>query len=213
MAVATNFRPILEKLHPRFERETPYRVVMSSGATGALYHQITSGAPFDVFLAADHRTPSQLAKQYPAGSTNLECYARGRLALEGSGGEFDALAKPELSLAIANPATAPYGAAAQQVITREEFTSGKARKLVRGSNAMQAFQFWHTGGVDLALVPRSLAGPEALVIPPDWHAPIDQYALLLPAAQANPAATRYFRWLLSAEVQAAIIASGYDACP
>jgi molybdate transport system substrate-binding protein len=211
IAVATNFRPLLEQLNQHFEAETGYSVILSSGATGVLYHQILSGAPYDVLLAADQRTPTNLASQYETASDHLRCYARGRLVLVG--GPLSQLADPGLSLAIANPATAPYGVAATAVLAREEFSAGVGRKLVRGANAMQAYQFWYTGGVNLALVPLSLAGADGRKIPSDWHPPIDQYALLLPRGHNNPAAKGYFNWLASAEVQAQIAAAGYDPCP
>lgn len=211
VAVATNFRPLLEQLNQRFEAETDYSVVLSSGATGVLYHQILSGAPYDVLLAADQRTPTALAAQYKATSDHLRCYARGRLVLVG--GQLPQLADPGLSLAIANPATAPYGVAATAVLEREEFSAGAGRKLVRGNNAMQAYQFWYSGGVNLALVPLSLAGTGAQKIPSDWHPPIDQYALLLPRGRDNPAAQGYFDWLARAEIRAEIVAAGYDPCP
>ena len=211
VAVATNFRPLLEQLNPRFEAETGYSVILSSGATGVLYHQILSGAPYDVLLAADQRTPANLAGEYETTSDHLRCYARGRLVLVG--GQLPQLANPGLSVAIANPATAPYGVAAMAVLAREAFSAGVDRKLVRGANAMQAYQFWHTGGVNLALVPLSLAGADGRKIPSDWHPPIDQYALLLPRGLNNPAAEAYFDWLASAGVQAQIAAAGYDPCP
>jgi molybdate transport system substrate-binding protein len=210
VAVATNFRPLLEKLNTRFEAETHYSVVLSSGATGVLYHQVLSGAPYDVLLAADRRTPEALATTLQIEPDKLRCYARGKLAL--TGGQLAQLADPELSLAIANPATAPYGEAAVAVLARDAFSAGVGRKVVRGNNAMQAYQFWYAGSVDLALVPMALAGPDAHAIPDAWHPPIDQFALLLPAAQNKQAARHYFDWLFSTSVQAEILAAGYDPC-
>ena len=52
-----------------------------------------------------------------------------------------------------------------EVLRRPEFAPAKARKLVRGSNVVQAYQFWHSGAVDLALLPRSLAPQAPLPIP------------------------------------------------
>lgn len=210
VAVATNFRPLLEKLNARFEAETNDSVTLSSGATGVLYHQVLSGAPYDVLLAADRRTPQVLADTLHSQPEDLRCYARGKLALVG--GQPAQLADPKLSLAIANPATAPYGVAATAVLSRNTFSAGTDRKLVRGNNAMQAYQFWHAGSVDLALVPLALAGPDASAIPAAWHPPIDQYALLLPTGQDKPAARRYFNWLFSNSVQTEILAAGYDPC-
>jgi ABC-type molybdate transport system substrate-binding protein len=45
VAVATNFRVTLEQLNPAFESSTSIRVILSSGSTGGLYHQILSDAP------------------------------------------------------------------------------------------------------------------------------------------------------------------------
>ena len=55
IAVATNFKPAMAALESRFEAETGYDIETVTGSTGALYAQITQGAPFDVFLAADLR--------------------------------------------------------------------------------------------------------------------------------------------------------------
>ena len=41
------------------------------------------------------------------------------------------------------------------VLSRAEFAAAKGRKLVRGANVVQAYQFWHSGG--------SRPGPAALV--------------------------------------------------
>ncbi|MEO1028366.1 MAG: substrate-binding domain-containing protein, partial [Pseudomonadota bacterium] len=57
IAVATNFRPALEKLAWVFQAETGYEIEIVSNSTGKLYAQILNGAPFDVFLAADQERP------------------------------------------------------------------------------------------------------------------------------------------------------------
>ncbi len=209
VAVATNFRPILEQLHPAFEAKYSTPTITSSGSTGALYHQIVSGAPYDVFLAADRASVDMLLDTLSAAGESF-CYARGKLVLVGGNGSLNQLASPALNLAIANPATAPYGSAAAEVLQRSEFATGAGRQLVRGSNAMQAYQYWHTGNVALALVPYSLSGDAGTLIPQDWHSPIEQHALLL---RDSPEARAYMHWLKSADVRAKIVASGYDACP
>ena len=205
VAVAANFRQVLEQASATFQQQTGHRVVLSSASTGVLYTQIIHGAPFDVYFAADRATPARLANadRVPF------CYARGRLVLAGSEGGPGALADPRLSLAIANPATAPYGRAALEVLDREEFRTGKARRLLTGSNVIQAYQFWHSGGADLALVPRSLA-LEATPIPGDWHQPIEQHAIALNRGEAVEA---YLNWVSSDTVRALIQNAGYEPCP
>ncbi len=209
VAVAANFRSTLEALNPDFEARSGHSVRLTSASTGILYSQIIHGAPFDLFLAADSRAPRRLAGSN-RGATF--CYAQGSLVLVGGNGSLEQLADPDLSLAIANPETAPYGAAALQVLSREEFAGGESRKLIRANNVAQAYQIWHVGGADLTLVARALA-PGATPVPSGWHTSLEQHAILLQPGRANEAALAYSEWLRSDRVRTLITESGYDPCP
>lgn len=212
VAVAANFKPTLEHINREFMTDTGYKVSLSAGSTGVLFNQIMHGAPFDVFFAADTDSAIKL-KASPRG-TGLDapfCYARGRLALAGGNGQLSQLGDPSLSLAIANPATAPYGVAAMQVLGREQFSPGKSRKLVRGANALQAYQFWHSGSVALAMLPLALV-PEATVIPEAWHQSLEQFALALTPVASNPALASYLNWIRSDRVRTLITTAGYESC-
>ncbi|MCB1675783.1 MAG: molybdate ABC transporter substrate-binding protein, partial [Halioglobus sp.] len=198
VAVAANFRATLQDIGAGFERASGHRVILSSASTGMLYTQIAHGAPFDLFFAADRETPQKLLGSGAFPDTHSTfCYARGALVLAGAVDGANSLANPARSLAIANPATAPYGVAALQVLERPEFDAGKGRKLVRGSNVVQAYQFWHSGAVDLALVPRALA-PDAWQVPPHWYSPIEQHAIALTHSEAVDA---YLKWIRSDTVR------------
>ncbi len=209
VAVAANFRPTLELLSARFEERTGHRVLISSASTGVLYSQILHGAPFDLFFAADRERPRRLAEQ---GLGTSECYARGRLVLVGDEGDLAALADPARSVAIANPDTAPYGAAAMEVLARPEFATGRKRRLVRGNNVAQAYQFWQSGATALALVARAMA-PAGTLIPADWHRPLDQHVLVLERGARSAAAQAYMDWIRSDTVRSVITDAGYDSCP
>ena len=209
VAVAANFKPTLQQLSEQFQSDTDIEVRLSSASTGVLAAQIVYGAPFDIFFSADKNTPEQLYNADNTGPAPF-CYALGRLVLVGAA-HLSALADPELSLAIANPATAPYGAAAMEVLDRKAFSPGRARKLVRGNNATQAYQFWHSGAVDLALVPRSLASDAGAVeVPKAWHSSLAQFALV---RHQGPAVDTYLKWMRSDTVRGQIIQAGYDSCP
>lgn len=204
VAVAANFKPTLAVINTLFERQTGHRVLLSSASTGVLYSQITQGAPFDIFFSADRATAQRLEN---AGSSAF-CYAVGSLVLVG--GELARLADPQGSVAIGNPASAPYGRAALEVLQRSEFKAGEARKLVRGNNVAQAYQFWYSKAVELALIPRSLAPDAAVVIPEQWHAPLAQYAVVLQPGTVQDA---YLKWIRSDTVRTLINEAGYEPCP
>jgi molybdate transport system substrate-binding protein len=209
VAVAANFKQTLQQITARYEAQTGRRVTLSSASTGVLYNQILHGAPFDLFFAADRETPEKLVSLGTAVSGTF-CYARGALVLAGGDGTLAQLANPQLSLAIANPVTAPYGVAAMQVLAREEFKPGNARKLVRGTNVVQAYQFWYSGAVDIALVPRALAPATATPIPQDWYQPLEQHATVL---TDNDAVDAYLDWIRSDTVRSLITDAGYEPCP
>ena len=206
VAVAANFKPTLAAINTLFERQTGHRVLLSSASTGVLYSQITQGAPFDIFFSADRETAQRL-ENAGTGSAAF-CYAVGRLVLVG--GELARLADPNSSLAIGNPASAPYGRAALEVLQRNQFKAGAARKLVRGNNVAQAYQFWYSKAVELALIPRSLAPGAAAVIPGQWHAALAQYAVVL---QPGAALDAYLKWIRSDTVRTLINEAGYEPCP
>jgi molybdate transport system substrate-binding protein len=213
VAVASNFRGAAEIVNARFTEATGIAVRMSSGATGALYSQIEHGAPFDLFLAADSERPARLAAAGTGLDDSRGCYARGRLVLLGAAPDFAQLADPAYSVAVANPATAPYGVAAVEVLARPAFRGGAARRLVRGANVLQAYQFYRAGAVDLALVARSLAPDAGLLVPAGWHLPIEQHAVVIAASPRIPAARRYLALLRGAPLQQRLAAAGYDPCP
>lgn len=212
VAVAANFRATLEQINPLFQQQTGYQVILSSASTGVLASQILHGAPFDVFFSADRKAAFAVAEAGVASRGQPFCYAVGTLVLAGGNGRLSQLGDPGLSLAIANPATAPYGAAAMTVLERPEFSAGRERKLLRGANVLQAYQFWHSGAADLALLPAAMA-PRGTPVPPAWHQPLEQYALALRPVANHPALDSYLNWIRSDTVRALITDAGYQPCP
>jgi len=212
IATAANFKATAEKINALFEAQSTHKTTLSSASTGILYSQIKHGAPFDIFFAADKSSPRRLEEDNYGMSGERFCYAQGFLVLLGSDMPAEDLANPALSLAIANPNTAPYGKAALEVIQRPEFKAAGDRKLVRANNAIQAYQHWYSSTVDLALVPQSLAAGEGAAISPSWYTPIEQHVILLKSGGENPAATAYMRWIRSEQVQTLISNAGYGTC-
>jgi molybdate transport system substrate-binding protein len=208
IAVAANFKPVLERLTTEFSADTGIQVRLSSASSGVLATQILHGAPFDLFFSADRERPAHLIQRGVAAPEAAFCYASGVLALVG--GQLADLARPELRVAIANPLTAPYGEAALEVLARPEYRAGAGRTVVRGNNVAQAYQFWHSGAADLALIPLAIAPRGAVPIPREWHKPLLQHALVLGEGDAL---ARYLKWIRSDTVRSTITNTGYDPCP
>lgn len=222
LAVATNFAEPVEELVALFETRTGHEVVTVSGSTGQLYAQIRQGAPFDILLAADQARPARLAENGLGLSNTRFTYAVGRLVLWSRDADaFGTGPAPNLDaldyrrLAIANPALAPYGLAADEALAQLGHDPGDRR--VFGQNIGQVYAMAATGHADLALIARSqwLSRPvpergSAWLVPSDLHAPIRQDVILLRRARDNPAATDFLTFMRSENARQIIAAAGYD---
>ena len=220
VAVAANFATTLERLVERFESTSEHAIRTVPGSTGKLYTQIVHGAPFDVFLAADTERPDRLIADGLAHKKDRIPYAIGRLVLwSATDTPSEALLRGGTisRLAIANPALAPYGAAAMDVLTHYDLTGTRAPALAMGENAAQTMAMLATGNIDHGLVPLSMASAfdqKVWTIPAATHSPIRQDAVLLMRARDNPAAHAFFAFLQSDAARAIIAADGYgEAAP
>ena len=220
VAVAANFMLPMQRLETHFESTTAHEVTAVSGSTGQLYAQVLNGAPYDVFLAADRDRPERLVEQGAAVTGTQFTYALGQLTLWSrepslvADLSLDVLATGEFRrLAIANPALAPYGLAAQHTLEALGLWESLQAKIVRGENVAQAFAMVETRNAELGLVAHSsvLAYAEgaSVRIPATYHTPIRQDAVLLTRGESNPAALAFIRFLQGAQARALITEAGY----
>ncbi len=212
VAAAANLTYALEALNAGFVQANPgVEVTVLTGASGNLVTQIENGSPNDVFLSADMDFPRRLIKAGQADEGSLVDFATGRLALWTTrpGLELTSVAAAVRSpavqkLALANPATAPYGRAAQEALTKLHVWEEVQPKLVTGENITQTAQFVETGNADagfvalsLVLSPRLKDRGRWIEVPPGLYAPLDQGAVLTRHGKDNPAARRYLAFLRS----------------
>ena len=171
IATASNFRPVLEKLSEAFSNQksvdiADHQINISSASSGVLYAQILQGAPFQLFFSANESFPKKLVAGGYGEPETLATYAIGKLVLvsRNKGDDFinenpvEILSKAQ-RIAIANPRTAPYGEAAIGVLENLGVIEESKPKLVMGNNIAQAWQFFHSGNADAAIVSSSLIYP------------------------------------------------------
>lgn len=224
VAVAANFAGPMQQLAAGFARDTGHRAIVASGATGKFYAQIRNGAPFEVLLAADDETPARLEREGHAVAGSRFTYATGRLALwSARAGVVDsggAVLKGSAyrHLAIANPRTAPYGAAAVATLHKLGLYAAVQPRLVQGENIAQAWQFASTGNAELGFVAQAqvwrdgrFTAGSGWIVPADLHDPIRQDAALLSRGRDNPAALALLQYLRGARARALIRSFGYEA--
>lgn len=223
IAVAANFAEPIKAVAAVLKKTTGHTLKITLGATGKLVAQIKNGAPFDVLLAADTQTPTRLLADGLALPGSRFTYATGKLVLWSADAtkvdaQGDILKTGHFrKLAHAAPKVAPYGAAAVQVIDKLGLTAALAPKLVQGESIGQTFSFVYTGNADLGFVAMSqvlqggkLKSGSMWVVPQHLYPPIQQDAVVLQRAAANPAAQALMTLLKSPNIKALIRSYGYD---
>ncbi len=223
VAVAANFAEAAEALREDFEQNTGHRLLLTTGSTGKLYAQISRSAPFHALLSADEKTPALLESERKAVPGSRFTYAVGRLALWsadpgriGADGRAALLAPSVRHIAIANPALAPYGAAAREALQALEIWEAVRARIVMGENVGQAHSFVATGAAELGFVaysavlsPRLREQGSHWEVPGDLYQPIRQDAVLLLPGQDRPVAAAFLEYLHSPAARQTIARYGY----
>lgn len=223
VAVAANFAEPIKAVAAVLEKTSGHTLKVTLGATGKLYAQIKNGAPFDVLLSADTKTPAQLESEGLAQPGSRFTYATGKLVLwSASATRVDARGEVLKSaslgkVAYAAPKLAPYGAAAVQVMDKLGLTATLTPKLVQGESIGQTYSFVHSGNADVGFVAMSqvleggrLKSGSMWVIPQTLYAPIQQDAVVLKNGTGNEAAAALMKLLQSPNIKDLIRSYGYD---
>lgn len=225
IAAASSMQFALADIAAVFTRNTGQTVRFSFGSSGNFARQIRSGAPFDLFVAADEDIILDLHQDGFVADAG-DVYAVGRLVLVAPHGSplvpergLDGLAAMleagQISrFAIANPDHAPYGIRAREALETRGIWEGLQPFLVLGENVTQAAQFALSGNAEGGLTAYSLMlsadiaprGTYAL-IPETAHSPLRQRMVLLPNASDTAVAFRDF--MRSDEVRAILQTYGF----
>lgn len=223
VAVAANFTAPMQKIAEAFERDTGHKALLAFGATGKFYAQIKNGAPFQVLLAADDKTPARLEKEGLGVPGTRFSYATGRLVLWSAqpglvDDKGEVLRKGTSGhIALADPKLAPYGAAAIETLTKLGLLQSLQPRFVQGENIAQTYQFVATGNAPLGFVALSqvmvdgrIDKGSAWVVPANLHAPIRQDAVVLVKGKDNPAAVTLTSYLRGEKARVIIRSYGYE---
>ena len=226
VAAATDMSAALPELAARYTKKTGQAVKVSFGSSGNLSNQIRNGAPFDVFFSADEDYPRQLIAEGLASKDTLYRYAIGRLVLwvpshsllELSKLGMQALLDPSVKkISVANPATAPYGRAAEAALRHFGIYDRISSRLVLGENVSQAAQFVESGNAQAGLIALSHALAPALkdkgrywTVPLDAYPTLNQAAVVLSKSKQQDAARGFLEYLRGPEATSLLTSYGFS---
>lgn len=223
VAVAANLQSVIKALQADFKKKTSIEIQPIIGSSGNLVSQIKNGAPFDVFLSADISFPEAL---YKAGFSMDEpvVYTWGNLIVC-SEQKVDLKNWQELlqkgkvkKIAIANPAIAPYGKAAEEALIKTGIMNKVKPKLVYGESIAQVNTYISTGVVTVGFTSQSFIKDAEKNTKLYW-APVD--ASLYTAIQQGMVilkhgketnfdqAQKFYKYILSPSAKAIFTEYGY----
>ncbi len=216
IAAAANLSDVLPEIIEGYkaDRNLPNQEIeVTFASSGKLYSQITSGAPYDIFLSANQTFPAQLVDEMFKGDTSHIpfTYTQGQLSIYSATKSVSRLNQATLTeflqgddktkITIANPELAPYGESAKVYLQDQNLYDSLTtqKRIIQAENIGQAFQYAHTGSVDYGFVAHSQvtaikATPEQFyILPPDSYPAILQDGVLVTDVAAAADFTDYLR--------------------
>ena len=222
VAVASNFYEPIKTIKKLFEKKNQVELIIVKGSTSHLYAQIVNGAPIDVFLSADQKTPKKLHKNLIIPKTQFT-YAVGKIVFwtnNTNSKEVDLkkiLTKNKINvIALANPKFSPYGEASFKVLKKIGVFSKLQNKIVLANNINQVASFLYSGNADGGFISfsdrkkfKSTNKGVFVDIPEKLCEGLKQDAVLLYRGKKNIYSEIFFQFLKSSEVKKTIKSFGY----
>lgn len=213
VAAAADLAPLESSIAAEMRDSFGIRLRFTLGSSGMLARQIEHGAPYDVYLAANEKFVEHLVAQRLVLPASVRRYAEGRLGLWSKDGKIRDLKQLTdyrvRHIAIANPAHAPYGVAAKQVLTNMGLWKQLENRIVYAENVRQAFEFAASGNAEVVITAWTLLHDRGgLLIDASWHQPVRQTGAVVASTKQPVAAQRLLDYLASARGKALLTRHG-----
>jgi molybdate transport system substrate-binding protein len=223
IAVAANAQFAAQALKNHFEEQHPVKIELIVSSSGKLTAQIMQGAPYDIFLSADIKYPERLYKKDKA-LNRPQVYAYGKLVLwtlvnMNRKNGLNILKNDSIeTIAVANPETAPYGAASVQALKNVGIYGAVKSKIVLGESIAQVDQYILSGAAGIAFTAESVVKSPKLKhkgswieVPEEFYQPIKQGAVILQHAKSHnyQAAKAFYEFLFSKKGKSILKIFGY----
>ncbi|MCY7332325.1 MAG: molybdate ABC transporter substrate-binding protein [Pseudanabaena sp. CAN_BIN31] len=219
ISAAANLNSLAPEIGKLWEQQTGHKALFNLGATTKLAQQIEQGAAVDLFAAANKKAIEDLDQKGLIISETKRVYAIGAI---GTWQRQDSpikiktlqdLLNPKIKrIAIANPATAPYGIAAREALQSAGIWEQLQPQIILGENITQAQQYVETGNVDVAIVALANTINKSgkwTAIDSKLHKPLEQM-LAIPKNVPHPKEAKQFADLIASQkVRALIQKYGY----
>ncbi|WP_372745323.1 molybdate ABC transporter substrate-binding protein [Lutibacter sp.] len=221
IATAANMQYTVNELISVFHSETGIECQTVVSSSGKLTAQIMEGAPFDIFISADTKYPNELYKKGFAQS-EPKIYAYGKLILwtlkDDIQPSIELLTNHKIKhIASANPVTAPYGKATEEVLNFYKILDSVKSKLVFGESIAQTNQFITSKVAEVGFTAKSVVlSPNLkekgtfIEIDETSYNPIAQSAIIIKNnSKSNSKSEKFFNFLFSKKGKEILLKHGY----
>lgn len=224
IATAANMQFVMKELTQAFTDTSGIDCEIVVGSSGNLTAQISEGAPYNVFVAADMKYPNLLYEKGLAKAPPIN-FASGNLVLwsvmDNVNPSLDNLTTDQIKhIAIANPKLAPYGTAAIQVLQHHDLLDKVRHKLVYGESIAQTNQFITSGSAEVGftamsvvLSPKMKDEGQWKELDPKTYSPIDQGVIIIKHKNTsnliNIGPQKFYEFLLSEKAKKILKHFGY----
>lgn len=223
VAVAANAQYAMQALSHMFTKQTGISVKSVVSSSGKLTAMIKSGAPFNLFLSANMKYPMYLY-EHDLALTKPKVYAQGSLVLWtlkniSLKDRIYLLKQPSITtVAIANPANAPYGVQAVKAMKNAKIFADVKSKIIYADSIAQTNQYIYSKSVDLGITAKSVVmSPKMrgkghyVDIDTALYNPIQQGIVVLKYADtSNKTATmKFYHFIFSKKAQKIFKQFGY----
>lgn len=212
IAVAANVSYAIEELIKEFNNTNPNtKVIVTLGSSGKLTAQIKNGAPYNIFMSANMKFPQALYDENIA-ITKPIVYAQGALAILSAKeinfkNGIDLIKDEKIKkIAIANPKTAPYGAATIEAFENARIYEDIKEKLVYAESISQTVSYTITAAnigfiAKSSLYDKNMAKYKENI---NWisvdsalYSPINQGIVIISNAKDNQEVKAFYDFILS----------------
>lgn len=219
IAAAANTAYVLEEIKREFIKLHPdAKINISLGSSGKLVAQIKNGAPFDLFFSANMDF-AQILYNDKFAINAPQIYASGKVAIlsiRGHKPDLNSLKDDKIkTIIIANPKTAPYGAATLEILQKVGIYKDIKHKIIKTNSIGDALNQTIKAGDIGFVAASSLMAKQMqrynnyLILDNSLHTSIDQGMVILAHGKDNQLAKAFYDFILSKTAQDIFAKFGY----
>ena len=222
VSAASSLKGAFTDIGKAFDAANTSKTTFNFDASGTLQKQIEGGAPVDVFASAATKQVTTLVGEKLADAASVKIFAGNKIVLIVPANStlgitsFQDLTKATVKkIAYGDPAVAPHGVAAEQILNKLGIFAQVKPKVIYAANVSQALTYVTSGEVDCGIVfvtEALTAGDKVKIVATadqSWYTPV-AYPICTVTASANKTLGQAFiDYVVGSDGQAVLAKYGF----